>query len=169
MSKTLSHADIRNLLEGFAAAIDFDQRRVDAMPTCKFNIRYCDDMWRRWRAGHIAYINSLLQTVDEISPAMLNGLTDLKMDCNAEVVQEAFIELFAEAVSNSCTEEELGTAERLFGWLVCEVHKKSAVNPRLPEKTSDLMWWNLTDPLKIAQDPEAGYSLMGQICDDRHN
>ena len=51
MSETLSHADIRNLLEGFAAAIGFDQRRVDTMPLWKFDPRYDEDMWRQWPIG----------------------------------------------------------------------------------------------------------------------
>lgn len=70
MSKTLSHADIRNLLEGFAAAIGFDQRRVDTMPLWKFDPRYDEDMWRQWRAGHIRQIGRILQSVDEIPSSM---------------------------------------------------------------------------------------------------
>jgi hypothetical protein len=40
MTKTLTHEDIRTLLKNFAAAIDLDQRLVDAMPRAKFKPEY---------------------------------------------------------------------------------------------------------------------------------
>jgi hypothetical protein len=64
VTETLTHADIRDLLRGFGAAIELDQLRVDAMPAAKFHPAYDDSMWRRWRDDHISYARRLVSTHD---------------------------------------------------------------------------------------------------------
>src|SRR5271169_610340 len=54
----VSPEDIRDLLIGFAAAIELDQVRVDAPPPEKVHPDYDDRMWRRWRR-----IDQLLPTI----------------------------------------------------------------------------------------------------------
>jgi hypothetical protein len=74
---TLTHADVRDLLIGFAAAIELDQIRVDALPTQRFHPIYDDGMWRRYRRDHLNFIDRLLPTVTTISTAALRKLTRL--------------------------------------------------------------------------------------------
>jgi hypothetical protein len=158
MTETLTHADIRDLLKGFGAAIELDQLRVDAVPAAKFHPSYNDSMWRRWRADHIVHINRLLTTVDAIPAAMLGELAGIAIAYKPDVIGHIMLELFAEAVGGSCPEQELGTAERLFGWLVSQVGKRSEGGPRHRDaRTAISKWLSVTDPLRIAQDPECGY------------
>jgi hypothetical protein len=158
MTQGLTHVDIRGFLNGFSAAIELDQVRVDAMPAAKFRPPYNDGMWRDWRTGHISHINKLLSTVDSISPMVLRDLTGIAIAYEPEVVGRVALELFAEVVSGSCSEQELGTAERFFGWLVQQVCEQSEGSPRGQNaRTSILQWLPVTDPLRIAQDPECGY------------
>src|SRR5262245_56045980 len=67
---TLTHKDIRDLLTGFAASIELDQIRVDALSPEKFHPEYSDSMWRNYRRDHLQFIDQLLPTVDTISPAL---------------------------------------------------------------------------------------------------
>jgi hypothetical protein len=158
MTETLTHADIRDLLKGLGAAIELDQFRVDAMPAAKFQPPDNDRMWRVWRAGHISYINKLLSSVDTIPSAMLIELTGIAITYEPNVIGHIALKLFAEAVSGSCPQEELGTAERFFGWLIKQVGEHSEGSPRSTgAKSSILEWLAVTDPLRIAQDPECGY------------
>jgi hypothetical protein len=53
MTEMVSHVDIRALLGNFSAAIELDQRLVDALPATAFHPQYNDEMWRAWRAGHV--------------------------------------------------------------------------------------------------------------------
>jgi hypothetical protein len=158
MTETLTHADIRDLLKGFSAGIELDQLRVDAMPAANFKAPYNDRMWRGWRSGHISYINKLLSSVDRIPPAMLKELTWIAMTYEPKVIGQVALELFADAVSGSCPEEELGTAERFFGWLIKQAGDDSQHSPRSQgARSSVLQWLAVTDPLRIARDPECGY------------
>jgi hypothetical protein len=167
MSETLSHADVRNLLEGFATAIGFDQRRVDTMPLWKFDPRYDEDMWRQWRTGHIRQINKILQSVDEIPSSMLAELAALSTSYKPETVRNTLLELFAEVVSGSVPEEEFEAAERFFGWLICYIRKMPADGHLASQaRTSNLTWWSFNDPLTIALDPEVGYRLPSQVSDN---
>jgi hypothetical protein len=159
MTGTLTHADIRDLLKSFKAAIELDQRRVDEMPAQKFHSLYDDSMWREWRAGHINYIEKLLSSVDTIPSAILTELTRIALNHEPTVIRDVALELFAEAVSGSCPQEELGTAERFFAWLIKQVGRPSDGRPRTQgARTSMLQWLATTDPLRIAQDPECRYS-----------
>lgn len=86
MTKTLTHEDIRTLLKNFAAAIDLDQRLVDAMPRAKFKPEYDDRMWRDWRSGHISFINKVLSSMATIPPLMLIELTRIATTCEPKRV-----------------------------------------------------------------------------------
>ena len=79
--KSLTHEDIRDLLIGFAAAIELDQIRVDALPPEKFHRWYSDGMWRRWRRGHLDYINrASYREHDPVGPARRTGLLAITHD-----------------------------------------------------------------------------------------
>jgi hypothetical protein len=158
MTKILTHADIRELLQGFGVAIELDQLRVDALPAAKFHPLYNDSTWRRWREGHINYISRLLSTVDAIPPAILGELTGIAIAYEPEVVGNIALELFAEAVNNSCP-EELGTAARLLGCLIRQVGEQPEVSARQRDaRTAMSRWLPTADPLRIAKDPECEYA-----------
>ena len=158
MVKTITPEDIRDLLGGFAAAIELDQLRVDALPPEKFHPSYSDSMWRAWRRDHITYINKLLTAVSVIPLAVLEELTRIAITCEPAVVGQIAVDLFSEAVSGSCVEEELDTAALFFCWLIVQVSDKSEGKP-IDRDPRPLMfqWLPVTDQLRIAQDPECGY------------
>jgi len=155
MTEILTANDIRNLLAGFAAAIELDQIRVDAMPPEKFHPEYSEGMWRRWRRDHLDYISQLLPTVDAIPPSMLQELTRLAVTCRPQLVREALLDVFADAASGSIAEEELETAALFFGLVI----KRISGWPQPEDARSQMMmhWLPVTDPLNIAGDPECGY------------
>jgi hypothetical protein len=159
MTETLTHADIRNLLKGFSAAIELDQLRVDAMPAAKFHVHYDDGMWRRWRSSHISYINKLLSSVDRIPPAMLRELTWIAMTYEPKVIGHVALDLFSQAAGDDDPGEELATAEGFFGWLIKQAGDDSQHNsPRSQcARSSILQWLAVADPLRIARDSECGY------------
>jgi hypothetical protein len=158
MVKTITPEDIRDLLGGFAAAIELDQLRVDALPPEKFHPGYSDSMWRAWRRDHITYINKLLTTVSAIPPAVLEDLTRIAITCEPAVVGQIALDLFAEGASGSCRQEELDTAALFFRWLIEQVSDRSEGKP-IDRDPRPLMfqWLPVTDPLRISQDPECGY------------
>ncbi|MEH2499584.1 hypothetical protein V1294_006063 [Bradyrhizobium sp. AZCC 1678] len=158
MTKTLMLEDIRDLLSGFAAAIELDQLRVDALAPQKFHRVYDDNMWRAWRRDHLAYINKVLTTLNTIPPAMLEELTRAAITYEPEVVGQIALELFAEAASGSCPPEELDTAALFFGWLIRRLSDRTEDNPIDPDaRALMLQWLPVTDPLRIGVDPECGY------------
>jgi hypothetical protein len=159
MMKTLTHTDIQNLLEECKLAIELDQIRVDAMPKDKFHPQYDDAMWRAWRADHVVYIDSLLKSVGELPSIMLTQLTRIALSCEPKAIQRVVLELFSEAVSGSCSEEELATAKRFFGWLVRQAGEYSESGQRFQDARRALLRWMAdVDPLWIARDPECGYA-----------
>src|SRR5215475_11912061 len=89
MSRPLTREDVRDFLTGFAAAIELDQIRVDALPSEKFHPEYDEGMWRQWRRSHLVYIDQLLPTVDAIPPAILQELTQLALTCRPDIVRGA--------------------------------------------------------------------------------
>ena len=158
MTKTIAPEDVRDLLSGFVAAIELDQIRVDALPPEKFHGWYSDSMWRNWRRDHVDNINRLLPTVNTIPSALLQELAWLAITYDPTVVGEAAVNLFAEAVSGSCPAEELETAALFFGWLIKDVSDRPARKPRnCDARTLMMQWLAVTDPLRIAEDPECGY------------
>ena len=50
-----------------------DQVHVDALPPEKFHPQYKRDMWLAWRLDHLAYLNTLLMTLDTITPKLLKN------------------------------------------------------------------------------------------------
>ena len=157
MTETLTHADIRDLLRGFDAAIELDQLRVDTMPAAKFHPAYDDSMWRGWRRNHRSYTTKLLSTVDAIPSEMLGELTRIAVTYEPDLIRHVTLELFAEVVCEGL-QEELGTAALFFGCLIKQVGTQSEGRPRHQDaKTSILQWLPVTDPLRIAQDRECGY------------
>ena len=70
MSPILTREDVRDFFIGFAAAIELDQIRVDALPRERFHPDYCDDLWRRrWQvcSEAPAAINKLQPIVARIA------------------------------------------------------------------------------------------------------
>jgi hypothetical protein len=158
MSETLTHSDIHKLLKIISTSIELDQLRVDAVPTKFLHPSYNDEMWRAWRAKHVAYINKLLPTINALTPATLRELTDVAATCAPKAIGKVVLELFADAVSGSCEEEEFSTAERLFGWLIKQAHGGAGRQARKGDaKAAILAWLPVSDPLWIARDPECGY------------
>jgi hypothetical protein len=159
MTETLTHADIRDLLRGFDAAIELDQLRVDAMPAAKFHPAYDDSMWRGWRRNHRSYTTKLLSTVDAIPSEMLGELTGIAVTYEPDLIRHITLELFAEVVCDG-PPGELGTAELFFGCLIKQVGAQSEGRPGHQDaKTSILQWLPVTDPLRIARDRECGYGM----------
>jgi hypothetical protein len=96
--------------------------------------------------------------VDAIPSATLGELTRIAVTYEPDLIRHIALELFAEVVSGSCPQKELGTAELFFGWLIKQVGAQSEGRPRHQDaRTSILQWLPVTDPLRIAQDPECGY------------
>jgi hypothetical protein len=158
MTKTITPEDVRDLLTGFAAAIELDQIRVDALPAEKFHRWYSDSMWRNWRRDHVDYINRLLPTVNTIPSAQLQELAWLAITYDPAVVREAAVNLFAEAASGCCAAEEFETAGLFFGWLIKDVSGRPQRTPVNGDPKALMMQWvAVTDPLRIAEDPECGY------------
>src|SRR5437764_5569169 len=110
MVKKLNADDIREFFTGFAAAIELDQIRVDALPPERFHAEYSDSMWRRWRDDHLKYLNQLLSTIYVIPQATLKKLTWIASNCEPAVLGEAALNVFSEAVSGSWPIGELATA-----------------------------------------------------------
>jgi hypothetical protein len=158
MVRRLEHEDIHTLLAGFTAAIELDQLRVDSMPQQRFHRHYSDGMWRGWRNDHILYIEQLLASVDAIEPAPLEELTHIAITYEPTVVGKIALDLFADAVSGSCPREELDTAARFFACLIQQLRgsfERKSIGRDARE--SMFQWLPVTDPLRIAQDPECGY------------
>lgn len=160
MTKALTHEHIRMVLRNFSAAIQLDQRRVDALPPAQFHPQYNDEMWRVWRADHMSYIKRrLLSTVGAIPSALLVELTTIATTYDPMVVRREVLELFADAVSGSCP-EELTTAENFFGWLIKGVRRHPSGRRRSASaKGAMAKWLADNDPLRIAEDPECQYRL----------
>jgi hypothetical protein len=158
MIKTLTPKDIRNFLKRLSNAIELDQVHVDALPPERFSPAYSDSMWRDWRHGHRVFIDELLLTADAIPPAMLSELTGIAITYEPALIGSVLLEIFAEVVSGSCAREDLGTSERFFGWLIKQVSQQPKGNLRHKgAPASILRWLPVSDPLRIAQDPECGY------------
>jgi hypothetical protein len=154
----LTAEDIRDLLLGFAGAIELDQMRVDALPAEKCHPAYNGNMWRRYRQDHLHFIDQLLPTVNTISPVLVQELERLAITYNTEIVRDAIIELFAQAATGSCATEEFESAELFFGWLIKDVSRGPSGNCANGDARGLMMrWLAVTDPLQIAEDPECGY------------
>jgi hypothetical protein len=155
---TLTHEDIKDLLNGFAGAIELDQMRVDALPDDVFHPAYDDGMWRRWRQDHLDFINLLLPTVNKIPASLLQELAWLAITCETAVVRFELLLLFADGAGRLGPEEELETATLFFGWLLKAVNCDAPGKPVNGDVRWQMMrWLVVTDPLRIAEDSECGY------------
>ena len=160
MTQILSRDDIREFLIGFAAAIELDQLRADALLPEQCHPYYSDGMWRRWRRSHLDYIHQVLPTVDAIPQRLLERLTRIAIHYEPAVVKEVALDIFADAASNSCPMEELETATLFFDWLIKGVFSGLEGKQIHDEARSMMMQWlPVTDPLRISQDPECGYGV----------
>lgn len=158
MTTTLTHEDVQDLLKSFAAAIELDQIRVDALAPWKFHPIYNDSMWRRCRRDHLDLVNQLLRTVDTMQPTLLQELTRLAITYQTTVVCEAIANLFAEAANGMRPTEEFETAALFFGCLIKDVSGRPAGRPLNGDPKALIMrWFTVNDPLRIAEDPECSY------------
>ena len=157
MTEMVSHVDIRALLGNFSAAIELDQRLVDALPATAFHPQYNDEMWRAWRAGHVSYIEHLLLSVNSISPAIMIDLTKVATTFAPKVVENVVLESFGEVVGGHC---DGGNAASFFGLVTREVRRRNAGRRRLANARGAMAkWLAVEDPLLIAKDPECQYRL----------
>ncbi|MFB9268114.1 hypothetical protein ACFFWD_34160 [Bradyrhizobium erythrophlei] len=158
MTKALAPDDIRDFLNRFASAIMRDQVHVDALSPEKFHPQYNGDMWLAWRLDHLAYINTLLMTLDTITPNLLKELTQIAVTKKPATVRRIAIELLAKRASGSCPREDVATARLFFGRLIHELSDSSKAIPTDRDaKTSMFLWLAATDPLRISRDPKCGY------------
>jgi hypothetical protein len=157
MVKTLTRQDIRDLLSGFAAAIELDQLRVDSMPQQKFHPYYSEDMWRGWRKDHLIYIDELLATVGAISANLLEELTRVALSHEPAVIGQIALDVFSDVVGGCCPREEFDSAELFFARVVQDRGSSERESADRDAKDSMFQWLPVTDPLRIAQDPECGY------------
>jgi len=80
MTKTLTTEDMRDLLTGFAAAIEFDQILVDALPPESFHPDYSPDMWRMWhqhRARHSSNDKTRRRHPKKAQPGLAAGVASI--------------------------------------------------------------------------------------------
>ena len=110
----LTHKDIRDFLEGFAAAIELDEIRVDALPMARFHSAYDAGMWRRYRRGHLDLIDRLLSPVTEMSSDQLQEVGWLAITCRPEVVRQVKLDLFCDAATGMIVAGEVETARLNF-------------------------------------------------------
>jgi hypothetical protein len=158
VTKALALDDIRDFLNRFASAIMRDQVHVEGLPPEKFDPQYNGDMWLAWRLDHLAYLNTLLMTVDTITPNLLKDLTRIAVTKKPATVRRIAIELLAECASGSCPREDVATARLFFGRLIHELSDRSKAIPTDRDaKTSMFLWLPATDPLRVSRDPECGY------------
>lgn len=158
IATTLTHEDIRDLITGFAGAIELDQIRVDTLPDEIFHPAYNSSMWRMYRHDHLNFINQLVPTVNAIPSALLQELAQLAITYETAVVREAMLELFAEAATGACSAEEFESAAQFFGWLIKYASRRAPGKPLNGDARELIMQWlAVTDPLRIAEDPECGY------------
>jgi hypothetical protein len=158
MTNALKPNDIRDFLNRFASAIMRDQGYVDELPLEQFHPQYDDSMWREWRLGHLAYLNMLHTTVNEIPSAKLKELTRIALAEDPAVVRKIALELFGECVSGSCPREDVATAELFFDRLIHELNDRNkAIRTGRDAKALMSLWIATADPLRIGRDAECGY------------
>jgi hypothetical protein len=154
----LQHADIEAVLRRFNAAIERDQLRIDAMPRAKFHPSYDDVMWRDWRRGHRIYLNRLVSTVADMPLLTIEKLSTIARSYEPEFIRAVILEILSEVVSGCCDQDEYATAGQLFEGLTKQVQERVGATARAQSATVSLArWFPLSDPLRIAIDPECLY------------
>jgi hypothetical protein len=154
----LQHADMETALRRFCTAIERDQLRIDTMPRARFHPSYDDAMWRDWRHGQKIYINRLISTVADLPVVLLEKLSAIARSYEPEFIRAVILEILSEVVSGSCDQDEYATASQIFEDLIKQVQKRAKAIARDEHaKVSLARWFPLTDPLRIATDPECRY------------
>jgi hypothetical protein len=157
MTDTLTPKDIQDFLTRLSAAIALDQVHVDGLPPGRLSLKYNDAMWRKWRQDHRYFIDQLVVTADLMEPGTLSELTRLSITREPGPIGTAMLEILAEIVSGSCS-EELSTAQSFFGDLIMQIRGKEESGVRCEDpRISILQWFHMSDPLRIGQDPECAY------------
>jgi hypothetical protein len=158
MTDILQRADIETVLRRFSAAIERDQLRTDAMPRSKFHPSYDGAMWQDWRRGHRIYLNRLVSTVVDMPLVTIEKLSTIARSHNPEFVRAMILEILSEVVSGCCDRDEYATAGQLFENLIKQVHERARATARDQNATVSLArWFPLSDPLRLALDPECLY------------
>jgi hypothetical protein len=146
------------VLSRFIIAIERDQLRVDAIPRARFHPEYDDTMWRDLRIVCSIYLNRLMQTVLDIQPSLLEKLSAIARSYKPELVRAAILDILSEVASGSCDPEEYATASQFFDALIEEVKRRAKATLRGQRaKVSLARWFPVSDPLRIAADPECKY------------
>jgi hypothetical protein len=158
---TLTHGDVRHFLLCFAASIELDQIRVDALPPETFHHAYDANIWRGFRGGHLDFVARLLPTVNAMSSTQLQELARLAITYETAVVRTVMLDLFVEAAMGTCAPEEFEGAAQFFGWLIKDMDRiPPCKDPNGDAKILMMQWLPEADPLRIAEDPECGYGLV---------
>ncbi len=158
MTDLLQCSDIETVLKRFGAAIARDQARVDARPREKFHPSYDDAMWRDWRNGHRIYLSRLASTVPDMQLSLLEKVSAIARLHKHEIVRTVILEIFSEVVGGHCDQQEYATASHFFGGLTKQIQRRAKVAARGQcAKVSLARWFPLSDPLRIAADPECLY------------
>ena len=158
MTDMLQHADVETVMRRFIVAIERDQLRVDVIPRERFDASYNDSMWRDWRYDHRIYLNRLVSTVADMRPSLLEELSAFARSYKHELVHHVIVEILGEVVGGCCDEAEYATASQLFSNLTKQVKRRARATARGQRaKVSLARWFPLSDPLKIAADPECQY------------
>jgi hypothetical protein len=154
----LQHADMRSVLNRFIVAIERDQLRVDAIPRARFHPECDDTMWRDWRNENSIYLNRLMTTVSDMPPSLLEGLSAIARSYEPALVRAVILEILSEVASGSCDPDEYATASHFFADLIEQVKKRAKPTERGQRaKVSLARWFPVSDPLRIAADPECKY------------
>jgi hypothetical protein len=116
-------------------------------------------MWRDWRNSHMIYLNRLMPTVADIQPSLLEQLSAIARSYEPELVRNVILEILCEVASGSCDPEEHATASQFFGDLIEQVKKRAKATLRDQRaRVSLARWFPVSDPLRLAADPECKYA-----------
>jgi hypothetical protein len=158
VAEILQREDIETVLRRFSTAIERDQLRIDAMPRAKFHPSYDDAMWRDWRRGHRIFLNRLVSTVAGMPLVTVEKLSTIARLYKPEFIRAVILEILSEVVGGCCDQEEYATASLLFEHLIRQVQERARATARgQSAKVSLARWFPLSDPLRIALDPECLY------------
>jgi hypothetical protein len=116
-------------------------------------------MWLRCRQYHIGFIDELIATTGAMPKKLLTGLTVLAARRDPAVVRATMVEMLGR--SDSLAPGQLDTATLFFQALLESVGNQG-FEPDLRcdcknSRARMALWLKLTDPLRIAEDPECGY------------
>ncbi|UWU91375.1 hypothetical protein [Bradyrhizobium sp. CB1015] len=164
----LAPSNIKELLTDLSKAIARDQIYVDSLPREQFTSQYDDGMWREWRRKNLLLIERLIKSSDDLSPSLLRRLTVVAAGFDAAIVRTILLETLADIVGG-CLAAPPRTAQGFFDGLTNEVVRQARGKHRNPSARKALLeWFDATDPLAIARDPECQYPVSRrQVHSDR--